>query len=71
MTDTEKLQSENAKIFIFLQLFDNILNLDERLNQFLIIIGCNCFMFISNFKIAANETPLSIRLQINTETGIL
>ena len=71
MIDAQKLQRKVPKIFFPFEFFNNAINFNQRFDQIRIKICSYSFVLIGNFVIRTNKFPLSIWLNINTETTIL
>ena len=71
MIDAQKLQRKIPKILFPLEFFNNTIYFNQRLDQICIKIRSNSFVLIGNFVIRTYKFPLSIRLNINTETTVL
>ena len=71
MIDAQKLQRKVPKIFFPLEFFNNAINFNQRFDQIRIKICSYSLVLIGNFVIRTNKFPLSIWLNINTETTIL
>lgn len=69
--NAEKLKGKISKHFLLFEVGNEIIDLNRRLDASWVEVRSHSLVFVGNFIVIADKLPLSIRLNVDSEAGIL